>query len=154
MHCTVDLYIAVRSSGTRYPDDSCTVAHMLIAVNAKTLVHEGFRRHIDDYIQRQPRQSSCSSQFSSCRTSTRTSYKLAKMGKVHGSLARAGKVKSQTPKVWANPPRSGDAYSAATTIVKAVLMYIVRSNHKRRRSCLRVEQRREWYTHADSSMLQ
>ena len=28
------------------------------------------------------------------------------MGKVHGSLARAGKVKSQTPKVWLDPPQT------------------------------------------------
>lgn len=41
-------------------------------------------------------QDSCADPF---LTASVSSYSFANMGKVHGSLARAGKVKGQTPKV-------------------------------------------------------
>jgi ribosomal protein S30 len=67
------------------------------------------------------------------------------MGKVHGSLARAGKVKSQTPKV------SGHHLHTALRVPKRIRncwntndgvdFSIVRSNLKRRRRLPRAERR-------------
>lgn len=73
------------------------------------------------------------------------------MGKVHGSLARAGKVKSQTPKVSGSSTSYHQRQSTNAISGTKANADFSRSSLKRRRSNPRVVRRRESHTPDDSS---